>query len=309
VRDPQESSETAVQSNLEERYRETIEHLFHPEPQAVDRQLEEVSLPLPLPPSPSSLTLPQLERERDDLLREVAACDAEMEEVSERRAQLLREEQRWRAVESATLQQVDGARKALDAVAESAESASLHASHAIQTLQTLLRYNSYNDAFHIWHEGSFATINGLRLGRLATATVEWTEINAALGQTAMLLVILSQRAGFSFGGKSVVSRGSFSRVLNASGRSFNLFFDGSFLRRRSFGHALALLLECVDEASEAVRATDESLVLPYKITRGKIGDLTVVPYDEEQWTRAMKFLLTHLKWILLWVTKTHPLTA
>ena len=44
------------------------------------------------------------------------------------------------------------------------------------------RINVYNDVFAIGADGSFGTINGLRLGRMPGVTVEWTEINAALGQ-------------------------------------------------------------------------------------------------------------------------------
>jgi beclin 1 len=44
-------------------------------------------------------------------------------------------------------------------------------------------------AFFIWKDGEYGTINGLRLGRLPNENVEWTEINAAFGQVAMLLVV------------------------------------------------------------------------------------------------------------------------
>lgn len=44
-------------------------------------------------------------------------------------------------------------------------------------------------AFYIWKEGEYGTINGLRLGRLPNDNVDWHEINAALGQMAMLFVV------------------------------------------------------------------------------------------------------------------------
>ena len=39
----------------------------------------------------------------------------------------------------------------------------------------------FGDAFHIWTDGAFGTINGFRLGRLPNVVVEWDEINAAFG--------------------------------------------------------------------------------------------------------------------------------
>ena len=53
----------------------------------------------------------------------------------------------------------------------------------------------FNDAFFIWHEGPFGTINGFRLGRLpqVSRAVEWSEINAAWGQAAFLLSTVATR--------------------------------------------------------------------------------------------------------------------
>ena len=73
----------------------------------------------------------------------------------------------------------------------------------------------YNDAFCIGHDGVFGTINGLRLGRvpgvpvspIATSDVfhsqedfqvEWAEINAAWGQTLLLLYTIARKLEFSF---------------------------------------------------------------------------------------------------------------
>lgn len=45
-----------------------------------------------------------------------------------------------------------------------------------------------NDSFLIWQQGPFATINGFRLGRLDTHLVDWQEVNAGVGQAAIILV-------------------------------------------------------------------------------------------------------------------------
>ena len=59
-------------------------------------------------------------------------------------------------------------------------------------LERLRHTNVYNDAFHIWHEGPFATISGFRLGRTPACPVDWDEINAAWGQAVLLLHTLAQ---------------------------------------------------------------------------------------------------------------------
>jgi len=43
--------------------------------------------------------------------------------------------------------------------------------HYHQILDMLKQTNLYNDAFYIWHDGHFGTINGLRLGTLPTQPV------------------------------------------------------------------------------------------------------------------------------------------
>lgn len=50
-------------------------------------------------------------------------------------------------------------------------------------LEKLKKTNVFNVTFHIWHAGHFGTINTFRLGRLPSAPVDWSEINAAWGQT------------------------------------------------------------------------------------------------------------------------------
>ena len=83
-------------------------------------------------------------------------------------------------------------------------------------LDKLGRTNVYNDAFCIGHDGVFGTINGLRLGRVPgvpvtsvlrrgvdpysrrATQVEWAEINAAWGQTLLLLYTIARKLDFTF---------------------------------------------------------------------------------------------------------------
>lgn len=65
-------------------------------------------------------------------------------------------------------------------------------------LDKLKRTNVFNATFHIWHSGQFGTINNFRLGRWPSVPVEWNEINAAWGQTVLLLHALANKMGLKF---------------------------------------------------------------------------------------------------------------
>lgn len=90
-----------------------------------------------------------------------------------------------------------------------AQQALFHDQHQLERLQ---RTNVYNDTFCIGHDGSFGTINGLRLGRLPNQSVEWAEINAAWGQTLLLLATVAERLKYNFNGYRLKPQGSTSRI-------------------------------------------------------------------------------------------------
>ena len=80
-------------------------------------------------------------------------------------------------------------------------------------IEKLKKTNVFNSTFHIWHVGAFATINGFRLGRLSSVPVEWNEINAAWGQTALLLSCLAKALGIeSFQRYQIVPYGNYSYI-------------------------------------------------------------------------------------------------
>lgn len=76
----------------------------------------------------------------------------------------------------------------------------------------LRKTNVFNATFHIWHHGHFGTINKLRLGRLPSAPVDWTEINAAWGQVTLLLVSLARYMNLTFDKYRLVPYGNHSYV-------------------------------------------------------------------------------------------------
>jgi beclin 1 len=62
-----------------------------------------------------------------------------------------------------------------------------------EALERLRCLRVQSDAFFIWHSEPFATITGARLGRVPGRATDWAEINAALGQLALLLSLTAAR--------------------------------------------------------------------------------------------------------------------
>lgn len=141
-------------------------------------------------------------RQLDDEKTAVEAEIAELEEQS--RAMDLEEQQFWASRNSFEDHMHD----------LTTELTSLQQRHAHdhQQLERLQRTNVYNDTFCIGHDGYFGTINGLRLGRLPNQNVEWTEINAAWGQTLLLLATIAERLGYKFQDYRLRPLGSTSRI-------------------------------------------------------------------------------------------------
>ena len=70
--------------------------------------------------------------------------------------------------------------------------------YAMNELMRLERRNVYQDTFFINTEPKIGTINSLRFGRLPEEKVEWEELNAAWGEVALLLYIVSKKLKFEF---------------------------------------------------------------------------------------------------------------
>ncbi|OXV07715.1 hypothetical protein Egran_04520 [Elaphomyces granulatus] len=139
------------------------------------------------------------------LEKEKAAVDGELAALEEESRQLdLEEEKFWRDRNAftLTLAEFHNERDALN----------MRYDHDSRQLERLQRTNVYNDAFCIGHDGYFGTINGLRLGRLANPSVDWAEINAAWGQTLLLLATIAERLGFHFQGYRLKPMGSTSKI-------------------------------------------------------------------------------------------------
>lgn len=199
--------------------------------------------------------------------------------------------------------------------------------HDTQTLTHLQRRSVYNDTFNITHDNHFATINGLRLGRLSNVTVEWSEINAAWGQTLLLLATLAERLGYKFQGYELHPMGSTSTISKLETKPSNdpshpstvtrkrleLYSTGDlplvlgFLHRQ-FDSAMIAFLECLRQLGEFVEHAPSAptgggpgaLKMPYEIKRDRIHDQSIKLSlnKEESWTKACKYTLTCCKYLL-----------
>jgi beclin 1 len=208
--------------------------------------------------------------------------------------------------------------------------------HDTQILTALQRRSVYNDTFNITHDTHFATINGLRLGRLPTPYVDWPEINAAWGQTCLLLATLAERLGYKFQGYELSPMGSTSTIIkietkggnstadarqsSASSPTVNkqrleLYSSGEFplnfgFLHRKFDTAMVAFLECLRQLGEFVESQGiqaggglpgvASVKLPYEIRKDRIHDQSIklALNKEEAWTKACKYTLTCCKFLL-----------
>ncbi|KAG0570802.1 hypothetical protein KC19_6G188400 [Ceratodon purpureus] len=184
-------------------------------------------------------------------------------------------------------------------------------------LELLKRTNVLNDAFHIWHDGDFGTINNFRLGRLPNIPVEWDEINAAWGQACLLLHTMAQycRLNFSY---RIIPMGSYPKVADNK-NTYELFGPVNLFWSSRYDKAMTFFLACLKEFAEFANARDRAakiapekcFKLPYKIENDKVEGLTITQSfnRQEKWTKALKYTLCNLKWALYWLignTGTQP---
>ncbi|CAM9522129.1 unnamed protein product [Scytosiphon promiscuus] len=182
-----------------------------------------------------------------------------------------------------------------------------------EQLVSAMRMGALNDCFHIWHQGPFGTINGFRVGRLNAHMVDWQEVNAGVGQAAIVLVTVAMAMGVEFSKYLIAPCGSFTKIARSEdGRVlYSLHTDESFslFPRRNFNFALKAFLHCLGEVGDHVQEHDPTLRLPYHIKEkeGTVGGLPVaLGSSYEDWTRALKYMLTDLKWIAAWAAKYLP---
>ena len=175
-----------------------------------------------------------------------------------------------------------------------------------QRLASLTSVNVCNVAFFIWHDGPFGTINSFRLGRCPSILVEWSEVNCAWGQTALLLATIAHKLSFTFSKYRIIPMGSASKIAR-TGRernSYDLHSNGGtrMFSRNTFGLGMVAFLDCLQEICRYVTELDRSFLFPHVIDGDKVGEYSIklVGASSDEWTHALKCMLSNLKWLLAW---------
>lgn len=241
--------------------------------------------------------LEKLEADKASLEAELATLEAEARAQDDEEDAFWRERNEFYA-EYAALQ-------------DERDSLTLRYEHDARQLAWLQRTNVYNDTFPISHDGQFATINALRLGRLASHPVEWAEINAAWGQACLLLQTVSERLAVTLQGYRLKPMGSTSTIdridTATAGSSSSTSSSSSTLKaappttttslplhytsdlplslnflHRHFDAAMIAFLDCVrqlgrhvERATAAAASDGVGLQMPYEIVKDRINDCSI----------------------------------
>ncbi|KAG0373908.1 autophagy protein 6 [Mortierella sp. AD032] len=266
------------------------------EMEALEAEIKQIQLD----ESASIKALRDIEEQQRAVREEIALLEQQSLELDKE------EEQYW--------QECNEFQQTLQTFHNERDSVNLKYDYDSRQLEKLHKTNVYNDTFCISHDGNFATINGFRLGRLPTQPVDWAEINAAWGQTLLLLHTIASKLNFEFKTYRLVPLGSFSRIDKVEGdrASYELYGSGEyaigrvFLNRR-FDNAMVAFLNCLQQLgdyAEQQGGQGHRLELPYKIVKDRIGDASIKLHfsQGETWTRALKYMLTNTKWILAYAS-------
>lgn len=244
---------------------------------------------------------------------EVNAQLKELEMKSDRFKEL--EERYWHEFNSFQFQLISH-QEERDAILAKIEVSQAH-------LELLKQTNVLNDAFPIWHDGEFGTINNFRLGRLPKVPVEWDEINAAWGQACLLLHTMCQYFTPKFHYRiKILPMGSYPRIMDTSNNTYDLFGPVNLFWSTRYDKAMTLFLTCLKDFAEFARMKDlennippdKCFKLPYRIENDKVEAYSITQSfnKPEHWTKALKYTLCNLKWALYWFvgnTSFQPLSA
>jgi len=240
----------------------------------------------------------KLDKKLEEMLELERQYDAQLEELTDEEKKLHREEKSfWKDVNDFEMNLID--------FEEERNKDHKKICNIKEEVKKLSQTNVLNDIFKISMQSEYAIINGLRFGKLNVATekVGWDEINAAIGQTVLLLCCLSKRFNYNFKQHDLHPLGNFSKISNKNMKEkekFELFMPSNENR---FNYALVQLLDCTRDMCDYVQKTFTFLEknrVPYAITGETIGQYSI-KYNSarlEDWTKACKYFLTNIKWLV-----------
>ena len=271
--------------------------------------------------------LRELEKEEQSLVSKLTEAEQKEAELSKMREDRLAEESLLMQQEQAYLLEYSNFKRQLIKLEEKQESLDNQLQNAKFHFNRLRTVNVLNATFHIWHSGPFGTINYFRLGRLPGTPVEWEEINAALGQVNLLLYCLARKVKLDFKRYRLVPFGSFSyiQVIENTGshkagdqltmyrlKGYKYYFDWD----NKFDQSMIAFLDCLNQFEEKIKSMDPQFSMPYRINGYKLEDKNASSYSircqfnsHEEWTKALKYMLTNLKWSLAWVSAINENTS
>jgi len=172
-----------------------------------------------------------------------------------------------------------------------------------ESLEKFRKSYFLDDAFHIWHCGHFASINGLRIGNLKSQVVDVHEINAGWGYLALLADTLRKKLEVTWKDYEITLLGSHTRIGKKGKTGYPLFAQRSnlkFISYNQYDKALCAILQCIKELEIHIQSLDSTYFPPYSIDKDKINGVSIKDGD---WTKATKLLLTNIKYIVAWVAK------
>ncbi|XP_034837569.1 beclin-1-like protein [Maniola hyperantus] len=269
------------------------------------------------------LNLDGLEKELEDwkqeqnrLLQELSALQKEEKAMKDEIVVQEKEKERLEVEQDIYWKEYTRYRKDLMTTEDQMKFYECQLSYTQAQLEKLKKTNIFKATFHISDSGQFGIINNFRLGRLPTAPVDWSEINAAWGQTVLLLSSLARKINFHFQRYRLVPYGNHSYIEILEDQKVLPLYGSSgfrFLWDTKFDAAMVAFLDCLQQFKEQVEKGNTGFCLPYRIDtdKWKIEDTASPPHaysikiqfnSEEQWTKALKYMLTNLKWALTWIS-------
>ncbi len=239
---------------------------------------------------------------------EVEALEAELEALLREEAELEKQEAALASHLDRQVRQGVELRAEERVLAEERHTALAAIDSRRQRLEHHQKLRVHEDLFSIARDANeFPVINGFRLGSSPAVPIEWEEINAALGEAALLLHVCASKLRFKFSTFLPVPIGNVSRMEQMTGAKEAYMLAGSFrtaVMSSQFNTALGALLTATDQMAQAL-GRKFGVVPPYKVASDMIGDSRDNWYsvkrpmrDSAKWVKALSFLLSQLKFLL-----------
>lgn len=260
------------------------------------------------------MTLSKVENEKLEKLQELEKNKMELER---RLKELKREETELNNNELSKVMQTRNSlqldlNQKLEKLEQSKSLYQLNLNH----LDKLRKLNIYNHFFHITFDGNdnYGAINQCRIGY----KVPWSEINAALGQIALLITFIIKRLGIRLKNYKINPMGSQSQIIKTSSGTqsseshktvLNLYSSNDFSLGQLFNFnkldvSMIALLDILSQIESKLKSIDNEIELPYQIhpKHDLIGGKSIRVTSNAEWTLGCKFMLIDMNWILTYTS-------